>query len=74
MKVHTVTPKSYPLTAVRGFTEAIRDGMVGDEMLQKKYLDMIYTQTLHITRLVDDILALSRLESANISWRSDTNH
>jgi len=56
-----------PLTAVRGFTEAIRDGMVEDETLQKKYLDMIYTQTLHITRLVDDILALSRLESANVT-------
>lgn len=56
-----------PLTAVRGFTEAIRDGIVEDETIKKKYLDMIYTQTLHITRLVDDILALSRLESGNVS-------
>lgn len=56
-----------PLTAVQGFTEAIRDGMVEDEILQKKYLDMIYTQTLHITRLVDDILALSRLESGYVT-------
>jgi len=56
-----------PLTAVQGFTEAIRDGMVEDEALQKKYLDMIYTQTLHITRLVDDILSLSRLESGAVT-------
>ena len=53
-----------PLTAVQGFVEAIRDGMVQDEALLERYLDTIYTQTLHITRLVDDILALSRLESA----------
>jgi len=56
-----------PLTAVQGFVEAIRDGMVQDEALQEKYLDTIYTQTVHITRLVDDILALSRLESGNIT-------
>lgn len=56
-----------PLTAVQGFTEAIRDGMVEDETLRKKYLDMIYTQTLHIARLVDDILALSRLESGYVT-------
>lgn len=56
-----------PLTAVQGFAEAIRDGMIEDETLQNKYLDMICTQTLHITRLVDDILALSRLESGDIT-------
>jgi len=56
-----------PLTAVQGFTEAIRDGMVEDEMLKKKYLDMICAQTIHITRLVDDLLSLSRIESGDIT-------
>lgn len=52
-----------PLTAVQGFIEAIRDGMVQDQAVFDRYLDTIYQQTVHITRLVDDILALSRLES-----------
>ena len=56
-----------PLTAVQGFVEAIRDGMVQDEALLERYLETIYTQTVHLTRLVDDILALSRLESGNIT-------
>ena len=56
-----------PLTAVQGFTEAIRDGIVEDENLRKKYIDMIYTQTLHLARLVDDIMALSRLESGDVT-------
>ena len=56
-----------PLTSVQGFVEAIRDGMVQDEALLEKYLDTIYIQTIHITRLVDDILVLSRLESGNIT-------
>lgn len=58
-----------PLTSIQGFVEAIRDGMVEDEVLQKKYLDIIYTQTMHINRLVDDILVLNRLESGNITVR-----
>lgn len=56
-----------PLTAVQGFVEAIRDGMVQDEALMKRYLDTIYTQTVHISRLVDDIMILSRLESGSIT-------
>jgi len=56
-----------PLTAIQGFVEAIRDGMVQDETLMRKYLDTIYTQTVHIGRLVDDIMILSRLESGSIT-------
>lgn len=56
-----------PLTSVQGFVEAIRDGMVQDKALLERYLDTIYTQTVHIARLVDDILTLGRLESGNIS-------
>lgn len=56
-----------PLTAVQGFVEALRDGIVQDEAIQKRYLDTIHTQTVHISRLVDDILELSRLESGNVT-------
>lgn len=56
-----------PLTTVQGFVEAIRDGMVQNETILERYLDTIYTQTVHITRLVDDMLSLSRLESGNIT-------
>lgn len=56
-----------PLTSVQGFVEAIRDGMVPDPALREKYLDTIHTQTIHIARLVDDILALGRLESGQLA-------
>ncbi|HOL16860.1 MAG TPA: HAMP domain-containing sensor histidine kinase [Bacillota bacterium] len=56
-----------PLTAVQGFVEAIRDGIVQDEAVRQRYLDTIYTQTVHISRLVDDLLVLSRLESGTIA-------
>lgn len=56
-----------PLTAMQGFVEAIQDGIVEDKDMLDRYLNIIYTQTLHINRLVDDILQLSRLESGAIS-------
>lgn len=56
-----------PLTAVQGFVEAILDGVVQDDALRERYLNTIYTQTVHINRMVDDILELSRLESGNVT-------
>lgn len=56
-----------PLTAMQGFVEAIQDGIVQDKDMLDRYLKIIHTQTIHINRLVDDILQLSRLESGNIS-------
>ncbi len=56
-----------PLTTVQGFIEAIRDGMVREQAVFDRYLETIYQQTVHINRLVDDILALSRLESGNVT-------
>lgn len=56
-----------PLTSVQGFVEAIQDGIVQDKDLLDRCLEIIYTQTMHINRLVDDILQLSRLESGSIS-------
>jgi len=56
-----------PLTAVQGYVEAIQDGIVQDQEMMDRYLDIIYSQTRHISRLVDDLLQLSRLESGIIS-------
>lgn len=55
-----------PLTTMQGFTEAIHDGVVKDKDLLNKYIEIIYDQTIHINRLIDDMLQLSRLESGSI--------
>lgn len=55
-----------PLTTIQGFTEAIQDGVIKDKDLMDKYIQIIYSQTIHINRLIDDMLQLSRLESGNI--------
>lgn len=51
-----------PLTSIRGFTRALQDGVIPlDE--QKEHLDIIYEETLRLSRLSDNLLRLASLDS-----------
>ncbi len=54
-----------PLASVRGFSELMLDGYI-DESERKKYLKTILDNSVHLGRLVDDLLTLSRLESGQL--------
>lgn len=54
-----------PLTAMQGFLEALQDGLIDDQGRQK-YYEIIYNETIHMNRLVDDIMDLTRLENNEI--------
>ncbi|MDF2958588.1 MAG: two-component system sensor histidine kinase [Paenibacillus sp.] len=54
-----------PLTAMQGFLEALQDGLI-DETAKPRYYDIIYNETLHMNRLVDDIMDLIKLENNEI--------
>ncbi|MGE5381179.1 MAG: sensor histidine kinase [Methylocystaceae bacterium] len=51
-----------PLTSIRGFIQAILDGVVAPEQ-EKKYLKLAYEELQRITKLVQDLLDLSRLRA-----------
>jgi signal transduction histidine kinase len=51
-----------PLTAMQGFLEALQDGLIVDEDSKQKYYDVMYKETLHMSRLVNDLMELVRLE------------
>ena len=51
-----------PLTAVRGYVEALLDG-VQDEAQRHKFLETIARHTLRMERLVRDLLRLARLDA-----------
>ncbi len=55
-----------PLTAMRGFLEALQDGLIPEEG-RRKYYDVMYQETHHMTRLVDDLLDLMKLERAEMA-------
>lgn len=52
-----------PLTVLSGFLETIRDLPLNPEQ-QKDYLELMHTQANRMQNLVEDLLALSALESA----------
>ncbi|GAB7386746.1 HAMP domain-containing sensor histidine kinase [Bacillaceae bacterium] len=55
-----------PLTAMQGFLEALQDGLIQDEEARQKYYDVMYQETLHMNRLIDDIMDLIKLENKEI--------
>lgn len=53
-----------PLNAVIGFSEALKDGMVGDMTdTQREYIGDIFTSGQHLLSLINDILDLSKVEA-----------
>ena len=50
-----------PITSIRGFAEGMADGVIPPEE-QPKYLHLVADESKRISALVDDLLALSRLE------------
>jgi signal transduction histidine kinase len=51
-----------PLSYMRGYTEAILEGVIESEEDQRKYLRIIQNETARLTRLVNDLLDLAQLE------------
>lgn len=54
-----------PLTAIQGFLEALQDGLIAEEGRQK-YYGVMYQETMHMNRLVDDLLDLFKLDNEEV--------
>jgi PAS domain S-box-containing protein len=53
-----------PLNAIIGFSEALKDGLVGDiSASQHEYISDIFTSGQHLLSLINDILDLSKVEA-----------
>lgn len=50
-----------PLTSIRGFSETLME--VDDPVYRKKFLGIINSESERLTRLIEDILTLSRVEN-----------
>ncbi len=51
-----------PLTAIRMYGEMLRDGVVPEEGKRQRYYEIMTAETERLTRLVQNVLELSRLE------------
>ncbi|CAH1195456.1 Sensor histidine kinase RcsC [Paenibacillus plantiphilus] len=52
-----------PMTAIQGYVEAIVSGLVEEDAVKERYLQMVLSKALGLNRLIQDLFELSRLES-----------
>jgi signal transduction histidine kinase/DNA-binding response OmpR family regulator len=61
-----------PLNAVIGFSEVLKDGIVGDlSAEQQEYVTDIYVSGKHLLSLINDVLDLSKIEAGQASLDLD---
>ncbi len=51
-----------PITSIKGFVETLRDGAINDAENALKFLEIISRQTQRLESIIEDLLALSRIE------------
>jgi PAS domain S-box-containing protein len=56
-----------PLTAVRALIEPLKEGMVTDEAARMRYYDIILREVMRLSRLIADLMELSRLQSGTLA-------
>jgi signal transduction histidine kinase len=56
-----------PLTSIKGTVETLREGAVNDLSVRDHFLETVETETDRLIRLVNDLLLLSRADSAALN-------
>ncbi|UPT72763.1 MAG: cell wall metabolism sensor histidine kinase WalK [Elusimicrobiota bacterium] len=54
-----------PLASIKGYAETLRDGALDDKKNRLGFVETIEEQAVHLTKLVDDLLDLSSIESGH---------
>ena len=59
-----------PLQTLRGLIESLADGMVKSEEDRKRYYNIILDETMRLSRLITDMLELSKLQSGTMAMKT----
>jgi len=58
-----------PLTSIRAFSEILRDNPELENAQRTRFLGIIIKESERLTRLINQVLDLAKLESVNAEWR-----
>ncbi|HEY3313766.1 MAG TPA: ATP-binding protein, partial [Bacillota bacterium] len=58
-----------PVTTIRGFVEAIRDGVVRGRSEEERYLGVMTEEIDRLSRLIEDLFQFSKLEAGKMDYR-----
>jgi hypothetical protein len=59
-----------PMTSIRSFSEILRDAQALSAIEKTRYASIIHSETIRLTRLLDDLLDLSVLENGEVTLNS----
>lgn len=59
-----------PLSYVKGYTQAILDGVISNKKEETKYLQLISRETLRMQHLVDDLMELTKIDRNQIQLQT----
>lgn len=60
-----------PLTSIRAFSEILRDNPALERAQRDNFLSIIIRESERLTRLINQVLDLAKLESGNTPWQSN---
>ena len=60
-----------PMTSIQGYVQGMLDGTIQPEE-SKKYLEVVLSETRRLTRLVNDLLDLSRMDAGSLTLNIKT--
>ncbi|HEX4927880.1 MAG TPA: sensor histidine kinase [Burkholderiales bacterium] len=58
-----------PLTSIRAFSEILREDPRIEVAQRRKFVDIIARETERLTRLINQVLDLSKIESGRVDWQ-----
>ncbi|SNS18612.1 Signal transduction histidine kinase [Anaerovirgula multivorans] len=61
-----------PITTIKGYVEGIRDGVADTPNKIEKYMNTIYTKTVDVDQLIDDLLLFSKLDLSKLPLHLST--
>jgi len=60
-----------PLTSIRGYLETLLDGALEEPVNARRFLEIAHTHAERLSRLVDDLLQLSDIETGKVILKPD---
>jgi Na+/proline symporter/nitrogen-specific signal transduction histidine kinase len=60
-----------PLTSIRAFAELMRDDPAMDGEQRQQFLGLVVTETERLSRLVNQVLDMAKIESGHGQWRNE---
>jgi len=61
-----------PLTSIRAFAELMRDDPQMDPAQRQHFVDLIVAESERLSRLVNQVLDMAKIESGHAEWRNET--